>query len=577
MEDEIMCELFTAHAHITLRYLRVTTSRIVEFLVPGPGETLKTKIFQPGPFMFLMFLVIVASVVLQSSSHLMRHWLVKAQYVLGLNSVAITTFKTIGGLDLVSGSLGSDNVTWELKDGIVGLYGMQGRRGNMEDRYCIIQDVDVGDKKMSFFGVFDGHGGQYTAEYVKDNLFRNTIEKIKQLRSQISSNDQERKFENGNNNNVVRNNSKNSGGGGGCTVTASGKKSEKYRSVTQDKTQMNGANKEKQNMVSDEKIQNKDLQSSSSFGKTSESDYHQEKSDKEKEVLEKCIVESSQSENSKSDKEDSKDISQKGSGLENITQCSSHSSPDSDVPMKKDDTYTNINLVKRNSITNSGGANTGISKEKKEETTGTFDSVYIDTYKNINYTRLLTDQIIAVDKQVVEKCKSRTDMSGTTAVIAVLDGELLIIGNVGDSRAVMGDLKGSTIPLSFDHKPNQLKERRRIKEAGGFITFTGVWRVAGILATSRALGDFPLKEPRKLITAEPDVLTFSLRDHKAHFVILATDGLWDVLTNEEAVAYIRDHIHEPDYGAKSLTLHAYYRGSQDNITVAILNIDKLCL
>ena len=36
---------------------------------------------------------------------------------------------------------------------------------------------------------------------------------------------------------------------------------------------------------------------------------------------------------------------------------------------------------------------------------------------------------------------------------------------------------------------------------GGFITFTGVWRVAGVLATSRALGDFPLKEPRKLVTA----------------------------------------------------------------------------
>lgn len=155
-----------------------------------------------------------------------------------------------------------------------------------------------------------------------------------------------------------------------------------------------------------------------------------------------------------------------------------------------------------------------------------------------------------------------------------------------------------------------------------------MWRVAGILATSRALGDFPLKEPRKLVTAEPDVLTFSLRDHKvstkdmtlpfffffssilpvalffdlafhwylhisissfsnnyhtllllfqAHFVILATDGLWDVFSNEEAVAYIRDHIHESDFGAKSLCMSAYYRGSQDNITVAILNIDKLGL
>ena len=61
---------------------------------------------------------------------------------------------------------------------------------------------------------------------------------------------------------------------------------------------------------------------------------------------------------------------------------------------------------------------------------------------------------------------------------------------------------------------------KRIKEAGGFIAFTGVWRVAGILATSRALGDFPLKDPRKLITAEPDVLTFSLKDHKVFYANL---------------------------------------------------------
>lgn len=500
----------------------------------------------------------------------MRQWMVKAHYVLGLNSVTSTTFKTISSLDLVSGALGSDNVGWEFKDGIVGLYGMQGRRGNMEDRFSIMQDVDVGEKKMSFFGVFDGHGGQYTAEYVKDNLFLNTVEKIKQLRSQIS-NSPEGKPKNGNNN-IARNNSKNSGGGGEG-ASGNGKKAQKHGSCNSDKTQNSGENKEKQN---DEKVANtcgKDLPSSSSSNMNSESDSHLENSGKGKDVLDDSIGESCVSENSKFSKKDSSDISQKGSGIENIAQCSMHSLSDADVPMKKDDTYSNINLMKRNSFTTSGSTN--ISKEKNEDTT--FDSGYIDSYKNINYTRLLTDQIIAVDKQVVEKCKGRTDMSGTTAVIAVLDGELLIIGNVGDSRAVMGDLKGSTIPLSFDHKPNQLKERRRIKEAGGFITFTGVWRVAGILATSRALGDFPLKEPRKLITAEPDVLTFSLRDHKAHFVILATDGLWDVLTNEEAVAFVRDHIHEPDYGAKSLALHAYYRGSQDNITVAILNIDKLSL
>jgi protein phosphatase 1L len=55
----------------------------------------------------------------------------------------------------------------------------------------------------------------------------------------------------------------------------------------------------------------------------------------------------------------------------------------------------------------------------------------------------------------------------------------------------------------------QLKEKKRIQEAGGFVSMNGVWRVQGVLATSRALGDYPLKE-RKVIVCEPDVLSFKL-------------------------------------------------------------------
>lgn len=87
------------------------------------------------------------------------------------------------------------------------------------------------------------------------------------------------------------------------------------------------------------------------------------------------------------------------------------------------------------------------------------------------------------------------------------------MANVGDSRGVMCDFKGNAIPLSFDHKPQQTRELKRIQEAGGFVQFKGVWRVAGILATSRALGDYPLKE-NNFVIADPDILTFELNDHK---------------------------------------------------------------
>ena len=58
----------------------------------------------------------------------------------------------------------------------------------------------------------------------------------------------------------------------------------------------------------------------------------------------------------------------------------------------------------------------------------------------------------------------------------------------------------------------------------------GVWRVQGVLATSRALGDYPLKE-RKVIVSEPDVLSFKLSTEphlRPEFAVLASDGLWDI-------------------------------------------------
>lgn len=138
--------------------------------------------------------------------------------------------------------------------------------------------------------------------------------------------------------------------------------------------------------------------------------------------------------------------------------------------------------------------------------------VYIDNGK-INFGKMISDEVLAADYKLVEIAKKTMNVAGTTALIAIMDGTKLIVANVGDSRGVMCDVKGNAIPLSFDHKPQQVRERKRIQEAGGFIAFKGVWRVAGILATSRALGDYPLKE-KNLVIADPDILTFELADHK---------------------------------------------------------------
>lgn len=98
--------------------------------------------------------------------------------------------------------------------------------------------------------------------------------------------------------------------------------------------------------------------------------------------------------------------------------------------------------------------------------------------------------------------------------------------------------------LSFDHKPNNEKETQRIKDAGGWVAFN---RVNGSLALSRALGDFVYKQneekkpEEQIVTAYPDVETVDLTDDH-EFIVLACDGIWDVMSNERVVEFVRQRI-----------------------------------
>ncbi|KAL7851543.1 hypothetical protein AOLI_G00218990 [Acnodon oligacanthus] len=191
----------------------------------------------------------------------------------------------------------------------------------------------------------------------------------------------------------------------------------------------------------------------------------------------------------------------------------------------------------------------------------------------LSYQSILEQQILNVDKQMLDKLSASYDEAGTTCLVALLSDKELTVANVGDSRGVLCDKDGNAIPLSHDHKPYQLKERKRIKRAGGFISFNGSWRVQGILAMSRSLGDYPLKNLNVLIP-DPDVLTFDLDKLQPEFMILASDGLWDAFSNEEAVRFIKERLDEPHFGAKSIVLQSFYRGCPDNITVMVVKFKK---
>lgn len=90
---------------------------------------------------------------------------------------------------------------------------------------------------------------------------------------------------------------------------------------------------------------------------------------------------------------------------------------------------------------------------------------------------------------------------------------------------------------------------------------------------SRSLGDYPLKK-LNVLTPDPDVLTFDLDKLQPQFMILASDGLWDAFSNEEAVHFIKERLDEPHFGAKSIVLQSFQRGCPDNITVMVVKFKK---
>jgi serine/threonine protein phosphatase PrpC len=156
---------------------------------------------------------------------------------------------------------------------------------------------------------------------------------------------------------------------------------------------------------------------------------------------------------------------------------------------------------------------------------------------------------------------------GSTACIVVHHKDTLWIANVGDSRAVKCNKSNIAEQLSQDHKPNSPEERVRIEKIGGKITFDGVdWRVKD-LSLSRAFGDL---ECTPYVIHTPQIYKYKINSTDK-FIILACDGLWDVISNQDAVDFINNLIinkFKNNY-AKELAEYAYKRGSLDNITVIV--------
>ncbi|XP_022737422.1 probable protein phosphatase 2C 51 [Durio zibethinus] len=217
--------------------------------------------------------------------------------------------------------------------------------------------------------------------------------------------------------------------------------------------------------------------------------------------------------------------------------------------------------------------------------------------------KMLVEEIVEDDKEgsgidwgrTMERCFEKMDeevnrgrlgeeMVGSTAVVAVVGNGKLVVANCGDSRAVLWR-DGVATALSFDHKPDRPDELERVEAAGGRVVNWNGHRVLGVLATSRSIGDRYLKP---FVICKPEVTVRQLMN-RDEFLILASDGLWDVISNEDACRVVRRCLNgqirrkslnivnenRAAEAAAVLVELAIARGSNDNISVIVVDLRKI--
>lgn len=192
------------------------------------------------------------------------------------------------------------------------------------------------------------------------------------------------------------------------------------------------------------------------------------------------------------------------------------------------------------------------------------DAFLEEVEKSLRKGFLVTDLALADDCGV-------SSSSGTTALTALVFGRLLMVANAGDCRAVLCR-KGEAVDMSQDHRPSYTLERRRVEEMGGFID-DGY--LNGVLSVTRALGDWDMKLPRgsnSPLIAEPEFRQIMLMEED-EFLIIGCDGIWDVMTSQQAVSLVRRGLRrhdDPEQCAKDLVMEALRRNTFDNLTVIII-------
>ncbi|EGD73191.1 hypothetical protein PTSG_04905 [Salpingoeca rosetta] len=225
------------------------------------------------------------------------------------------------------------------------------------------------------------------------------------------------------------------------------------------------------------------------------------------------------------------------------------------------------------------------------------------TFDDDHIKSAITTAVEELDADFLRLAKMRKRMDGSCVLIACILGTKLFTAHLGDSRAILCR-DNKAVRLTEDHKPEIERERKRIEQAGGRIVKIGrVYRTTlktkedkapqVLLAVARSIGDLQLKQPSPIVSATPDVCVYDLQRYRDAFVVLACDGVWDVLSDDDVMSLVLDRhrqvvqatpdasdpgvLRHPSFDARAaaslIMTTAFDRGSGDNISVIVVALD----
>jgi len=219
-----------------------------------------------------------------------------------------------------------------------------------------------------------------------------------------------------------------------------------------------------------------------------------------------------------------------------------------------------------------------------------------------NIQKAMIQTFLQVDESLKDEKEIEPWYSGCTAIVTLVREKQLIVANCGDSRAVLAtkDSDGQrlkAVDLSHDQNPDTPGEKERILSRGGYVSpppeeglSARVWLDPSFtqigLAMARSVGDHAVKTVG--VIAKPEVKIYDIDTENDEFVIIATDGVWEFISSQEAVDIVQKHFvnkkEESCCASKACQdlietaaakWHQYEGDYRDDITALVVRINKL--